>query len=278
MNFFRRVSAHGGQLFGKLLLAASRIKTGDTFNSAFFGTLMGATQHASYRGVELKFVVPNWLNKYRAETFATKEPETLEWIDALEKGSVLWDIGANVGLYSVYAAKQQGARVYAFEPSVFNLEALARNVFLNGLQGQVTIVPLALSNQTGGNLFRLTSTEWGGALSTFQERYGQDGEAMRPCFEYGICGVTMDIAPTLLGIPRPDYIKMDVDGIEHLILAGGQDVLSQVKGVLIEINDTFTEQSHVAVRLLEEAGLKLWKKCEVGGAEGQYNQWWARSA
>lgn len=86
----------------------------------------------------------------------------------------------------------------------------------------------------------------------------------------------MDVAATSLGIPLPHYIKMDVDGIEHLILAGGAKVLAQVKGVLIEINDTFSEQSECAVRLLKGAGLSLYKKCAVGGAEGQHNQWWAR--
>jgi len=75
------------------------------------------------------------------KVFATKEPETLEWIDRIPEKSVLWDIGANVGLYSCYAAKARGCRVFAFEPSVFNLEILARNIFLNQLTDQITIVP-----------------------------------------------------------------------------------------------------------------------------------------
>ena len=58
----------------------------------------------------------------------------------MPEGSVVWDIGANVGLYSCYAAKHRGCRVFAFEPYVFNLEILARNIYLNQLSERVTIV------------------------------------------------------------------------------------------------------------------------------------------
>lgn len=50
------------------------------------------------------------------------EPETLRWIDSvLKPGEVVWDIGANVGLYTSYFGKVEGAMVYAFEPSAVNL-------------------------------------------------------------------------------------------------------------------------------------------------------------
>ncbi len=275
-HFIRCVSQFLGKLYAKIFLALSQLKTGENFNSSFLAVLMRTTFHVSHKGENIKLVIPNWLNQYRAKTFSSKEPETLEWIESLERGAVLWDVGANVGLYSVYAAKHKECNVFAFEPSVFNLEALARNVFNNQLQDRVTIVPVALSDKTSANLFRMTSTEWGGALSTFQESYGQDGKGMLASFEYRICGVMMDEVVSSLGIPLPQYIKMDVDGIEHLILAGGVKVLAQIKGILIEINDAFSEQSDCAIRLLEVAGLSLVRKCKVGGADGQYNQWWVR--
>jgi FkbM family methyltransferase len=275
-HFLRDVSQLMGKLFAKLFFALSKLKTGESFNNAFLASLMQATFKVTHGGQIIKLVVPNWLNQYRAETFSTKEPETLEWIESFEKDAIFWDVGANVGLYSVYAAKHKECRVFAFEPSVFNLEALARNIFNNQLQAQVTIIPVALSDKAGANLFHMTSTEWGGALSTFQESYGQDGKNITSTFEYRICGVTMDEAIASLGILPPNYIKMDVDGTEHLILSGGANLLTQVKSVLIEINDAFSEQSECAKQLLEAAGLILYKKCEVSGFEGQFNQWWVR--
>lgn len=119
----------------------------------------GVVVHRSHR---MLFSAPNDLSQYRLDTFSTKEPETLDWIDSLAEGSVLWDIGANIGLYSIYAAKARNCRVYAFEPSVFNLELLAKNIFLNGLQNRITIVPIALSDSLAVNTFRMSNTELGG--------------------------------------------------------------------------------------------------------------------
>ena len=71
----------------------------------------------------------------------------MEWIDRMNDGSVLWDIGANVGIYSIYAAVSKRANVIAFEPSIFNLEFLARNINLNHVADRVSIVPLPLSTK-----------------------------------------------------------------------------------------------------------------------------------
>ena len=78
---------------------------------------MSRSRAVRHHGTQLTFAVPNRLNRFRIDTFSTKEPETLDWIDAIQEGSVLWDIGANVGLYSCYAAKARRCRVVAFEPS-----------------------------------------------------------------------------------------------------------------------------------------------------------------
>lgn len=123
------------------------------------------TRRIRYGQHELTFQMPNSVNAFRIDTFATKEPETLSWIDALPTGCVLWDIGANVGLYSCYAAKARNCQVYAFEPSVFNIEILARNIVLNDLVDRVTVVPLPLSSLGQINVMRIpTGTRGGGAF------------------------------------------------------------------------------------------------------------------
>ena len=88
-------------------------------------------------------------------------------------------------------------------------------------------------------------------------------------------------AVQILSIPQPDYVKMDVDGIEHLILNGGTEVLKNVKGVLIEVNDAFQEQSSQCKLLLTKAGLVLKEKRQSEmvssstlGFQNAFNQIW----
>lgn len=242
---------------------------------------MGLTRKVEYQGLNLIFSIPNALNKYRVDTFSSKEPETLEWIDGITQGSVVWDIGANVGLYTCYAAKARGCRVFAFEPSVFNLELLARNIYLNEVTEQVTIVPLPLTDVLSLSKLNMTTTEWGGALSTFGQVYGHDGQPMRKVFEFPTIGLSMVDAVNLLKIPQPDYIKMDVDGIEHLVLKGGMPILREVKGILIEINDTFTTQANDGSKYLREAGFVLKEKThadflDTGMSKYIFNQIWVK--
>lgn len=242
-------------------------------------TAMSRNRSLSHNGTQLNFVVPNGINNFRVDTFSTKEPETLEWIDQIPFGSNLWDIGANVGLYSCYAAKARNCKVYAFEPSVFNLELLARNVFLNKLVDKVMILPLPLSEKSENSNLNMTTTEWGGALSTFGQDYTHDGKKLKQVFQFQTFGISMTDAVNLLKLPKPDFIKMDVDGIEHLILKGGLDVLRSVKGVIIEINEEFEKQSLDSKDYLSSAGLVLKEKRHSEMFDGTicYNQIWTRT-
>lgn len=253
------------------------------FKFYFVNLLKGKNKTVIHNDLSFKFYAPNPITMWRYDTFSSKEPETLEWIDKIPNNSTFWDIGANVGMYSIYAAKKSKCKVWAFEPSVFNLELLARNIFLNKLTKDICIVPLPITYKTGENYMRFTSTEWGGALSVFGESYGWDGKKIRNIFDSNTVGISMSDAINLFKIPIPDYIKIDVDGIEHLILIGGQDVLKQTKSVLIEVNDAFYEQSKKCKKLLTKAGLKLSEKRQselVSKSSGKFihtfNQIWVR--
>jgi FkbM family methyltransferase len=185
-------------------------------------------------------------------------------------------------LYTCYAARARGCRVVAFEPSVFNLELLARNVCLNELTQQVTLVPLPLSDKVSENTLNMTSTQWGGALSSFGVEHGFDGKPLDKVFEFRTVGTPGDLLPGALSIPIPDFIKIDVDGIEHLVLRGCRHVLERVRGVQVEVNDAFEAQSQEVRRLLEEAGLQLISKThselmqDSALFSGTFNQVWAR--
>ena len=83
----------------------------------------------------IKFYTPSLLASYRAKTIFTKEPDTIDWLNKNgSRDNCLFDIGANLGLYSIYYAKKFDAKVFSFEPSFKNLELFARNISLNALQ------------------------------------------------------------------------------------------------------------------------------------------------
>ena len=261
----------------------SRTKIGSLIFETNIEDVMEREKCIIHNNCKMNFAVPNKLNRFRIDTFTIKEPETLEWIDSLPNNSTLWDIGANIGLYSVYAAKARNCKVFAFEPSIFNLESLARNIYLNCMQEKITIVPIALSDKIGFNKMRFTTTQWGGALSSFDKNVGWDGNPINDIFSYKTFGCSMDQAISILKLPQPDYIKMDVDGIEHFILGGGKNVLGKVKSILLEINDDFKEQSEESKIYLVNSGFKFhrklrseeWYDSTTEVANG-YNQIWVK--
>ena len=260
-----------------------KTKVGRYWYTKIVNNAMSNAHEVRHDDVTMKFSVPNSLCQWRADSFSTKEPETLEWINTLPNKTILWDIGANIGLYSVYAAKKRNCQVWAFEPSVFNVEILARNIFINDLTKNICIVPMPLSDCLGSSQMRMVTTDWGGALSTFGKEFGWDGKAINQVFEFQTIGLSMEDAVTKMKVPTPDFIKMDVDGLEHFILKGGASVLASVKGVLIEVNDDFHEQAEQCNKLLKKAGLVLLDKRHsdliansTSGFHNSYNQIWAR--
>ncbi|MGE3974369.1 MAG: FkbM family methyltransferase [Bdellovibrionales bacterium] len=206
---------------------------------------------------KLKIYTPNWICRYRVTSFSTKEPETLEWIDQYGGNGPLFDIGANVGLYSMYFAATKKQKVYAFEPSFFNLALLAKNIYVNNLQDRIHVVANPLSETNQFSKFSLSTTEEGGALSTFGVDFGYDGKALQKSLEYKTLGFSLDYLISQKIVPElPAMIKVDVDGIEHLILAGAVETLKSpiCRTVLIEVNQSFQEQATKISELLKSCG------------------------
>ena len=210
------------------------------------------TYAVNENNINLVFYTPNSLNYFRAETFYKKEPETIDWIDSFTDSSFFWDIGSNIGLYSCYAAKKKNCKVIAFEPSPLNLELLSKNIFINNLDDKVTIFTMPLSNTIKESKMKMSSTDLGGALSTFGEDYGHDGKNINSILEYNTFGFSGDEIIKFLNLPQPDHIKIDVDGIEHLILLGCNNLLKKTKSILIEVNDEFQEMSNQVKEILNQ--------------------------
>ncbi len=179
----------------------------------------------------------NNITFWRAHSFFTKEPDTLEWIDSFAEGDVLFDVGANVGLYSVYAGLK-GHRVFAFEPEASNFAILNKNIFLNQLQDRVTAFNFAISETTGFERLQVSEMRTGSALHSLNADSGFDGHAFSPVHSQGVQSYSLDDLSTREEFGIPHHIKIDVDGLEPAIIAGSSTLLQnpQVKSILIELN------------------------------------------
>lgn len=239
------------------------------------------TEHGTAR---FYLYTPNHICNFRHSTFSTKEPEMLEWIEEYG-GGVFFDIGANIGIYSLYYAQTKEGSVYSFEPSVFNLRQLAKNVSINKMSKRITIISNPLTDRTGIASFINGTTDEGGAMSAFGVEYGHDGKLIDSNIKYNVLGFSLDdlIEKKILA-ESPSLIKIDVDGIEHLILRGAATVLQSrtLKSLFIEVNDDFEEQSHQVQTIMESAGFTLKEKRHSEMLDGSaqfgrtYNQIWVR--
>lgn len=213
----------------------------------------------------LIFFTPNDLTKWLVNTTLTKEPETINWINNFKKKKIIfWDIGANLGLYSIYAAiKHKNILIYSFEPSVNNLRILSRNIFINNLQKKIIINQIPLTNKKDRYLsMNQRSFIEGDALNTFGEKFNFEGKETKSTHNYQIYGTTIDSLISGKSTRPPNYIKIDVDGIEHLILSGGKKLLQNksILSIIIEINDKFKKQQSSIFKILKNCNFKLYKK------------------
>ncbi|MBL8590759.1 MAG: FkbM family methyltransferase [Methylobacteriaceae bacterium] len=175
-----------------------------------------------------------------ARDVAALEPETVRWIDAvLRDDDVLWDVGANVGLYSVYAARRGLSRVYAFEPFAATYLQLSRNLVANQVDSRVAALNLALSDRAGVAELAVRAFE-PGFTSTLP---GHEIARLQRIERIGAQSVLTLRAADFLAVEpaaRPTAVKIDVDGAEALVLAGLDDaLLAGLRTLLIEIDPEF---------------------------------------
>jgi len=210
---------------------------------------------------EIQFFCPGKLPEYRAQTLLTKEPETIEWIDTFKKDDVLWDIGANVGVYSLYAAIKK-LRVLAFEPSPSNYFVLSRNIEINRMDDRISAYCIAFNDGTKLDMFFMENTELGGALNSFGEAIDFQGKPFVASLKQAMIGFSVDDFIKQFNPPFPNHIKIDVDGIEDKIVNGSKETLadSRLKSVLVELDTERKEYCKKVTEVFEISGMKLLKK------------------
>ena len=223
-----------------------------------------ATRHGG-----LVFFGENW----ESSTFilkslgkGTDEPETEAWIDAMPEDACFWDIGANIGLFSLYAAlRAGGGHIVAFEPAAVNYALLNRNIEANGMDHRVSAYCIALAEWTRLDVLNMAKTHAGTALHGFGT---QEDHYLRPIatkFHQGAIGFSVDGFVELFSPPLPTHVKIDVDGLEPDILRGGAKTFSapSVQSMIVEMEGSDERQAGI-VALMVELGFTAVPKSSPG--------------
>ena len=181
------------------------------------------------------------------------EPETIAWLDSLPEGGVLWDIGANVGAFALYAAKVRGLKVLAFEPSAQSFAALQKNIELNGLSDRIDAYCLAFDDENKLDYLYMANSGAGHSMHGFGHAENVRG-AIAGAVKQAVPGLTIATFCDLFGVAPPDYVKLDVDGNEDKILRGGEFVLKGcVQSMICEIDEAERADGGAALRAQIEA-------------------------
>ncbi|MGD9763005.1 MAG: FkbM family methyltransferase [Candidatus Binatia bacterium] len=171
--------------------------------------------------------------------------------DPLSPGATVVDIGANIGMFALYAAvEQRAARVYAFEPFPGSLALLERNAARNRLPAIVP-VPLAVAGCAGSRPLHVQGRH--GVHSLFGT--GGDGAQQWLTVE---C-VTLADAFARCAIERCDFLKLDCEGAEYeILLAAPPHVYARIDRIALEYHDWITDHHHdELVRRFESEGFAV---------------------
>ena len=217
-----------------------------------------------YKKKEVKFFAPNYLANWLVDDFYIKEPETIEWINSFKTSTeeiIFWDIGANLGLYSIYAAiKHEKIKIISFEPSTSNLRILSRNISINNLQDKIMINQLPLGNKPFNFLpFRERKFGEGEANNSFDSETNFEGKHLNSENSYKLLGTSINSLLEQKILEIPNYIKIDVDGLEHLILEGASNYLNHpnIKSLQIELNENYINQFEAVKKITKDNGFKF---------------------
>ncbi len=170
-------------------------------------------------------------------------PQLIDAADMFVKeGDVVWDIGANVGIFSYVSAWKAGrnGRVVAVEADTFLVELMQKTNEIQdyGKISKVDVIPAAVSSKCG--FARLSIAGKGRGANHLENVKGstQTGRIQRKNW---VCAITLD--SILEEFPAPNVIKIDVEGAEYEVLLGAKRVLTEYKPLMIiEVMSEFSEK------------------------------------
>jgi len=213
----------------------------------------GPIIHFKIMGLKLRMYTPTYHDFLIIDHLVRTE----HWLQRgllreLKDGSVVWDVGANVGLYSCLLGKYgRNVTMVAFEPNPVAVERLKRNVSLNGL-GNVQIIPLALLDVDGDVIFDIV----------WSDRCSLRGKVVIPSKDKqgNLITVKAIRGDTLVQkrlAPSPDIIKVDVEGGEIAVIKGMGVLLESCSLLFIEVHQSEGVDAASLEHMLVQAGFKV---------------------
>jgi len=210
-------------------------------------------------GQRVRYVTTDVHSIKRNRSLLTKEPLTLPWISTFEPDDVYVDVGANVGMYAIYAGAR-GVKVYAFEPEALNYAELNKNIFVNDLHGRVKAYCMAISDAADVSVLYLSGFSVAYSHHDFGENRWSDDKtigsvklAKTSRLQQGCVSFPLDTLVSTKKIEPPNHLKIDVDGFEWKVVKGAQDILrsEELKTILLEVDFALPESVALIDHLTE---------------------------
>jgi len=206
------------------------------------------------------FYCPNPTSLKRFKVYRRREKDIFFWMDNfIGENEIFFDIGACIGEMSLYAAIKKNAEVYAFEPSSLNYSILYQNIYLNNLDKKISALNIALTdrNHISSLIYNKERFIAGKSNHHFSEINSSFENSKKAEFRQTAIGYSLDTLVKNFSLPRPNHIKIDVDGNDHNVILGSEEILSSVelKTIACEFNQKIHEH-HEMLKTIEKFGFK----------------------
>lgn len=226
------------------------------------------TYESQVRGLALRWLAPSKRLLWMAAGLEHIEPELLDWIDSIPRGANYYDFGASNGIFALYAAKR-GLSVTAIEPDPSNYFLLSWNAFLNRANDvNIAAFNVAASDRFGVDKLYIRKMELGAHEKIVGSATAVSGDSFDAQHEHAIQLVHFDKWRAQMGLPEPEFVKIDVDGHEVPVIAGARESLSKCKQIFIEIEDAKMDELAGMLRVL---GFDRARQYQVQNYAGLWN-------
>jgi FkbM family methyltransferase len=228
------------------------------------------------RGVPMSFV--GYTRSLELCARMNYETENLDFIDRIPAGAVLYDLGACEGRFSIYAALK-AVRCFSFEPERRNHQAFLENIAVNAVPAErLQPFKLAIGETRAQAKLRIGQPWAGGHQKVIEQPEVRQDLAFTFVDEETVDVIGLDQAIGHLDLPKPAYLKVDIDGSEMPFLRGATRTLSDptLKGLIFEL-ETSDRHFDTIIDVLRSCGLREESRHQIPNERFLYNIVFARA-